>query len=228
MPGGECGSQFYTPDLPTPIFDLRIMKIFTIVLATFLLALAVYAGASRKDSAPATITTKAIEPSNPTGIDFSWRQKTGDFPKDKPGYLIITTVYALTYWKVLPQFVKQKESMGFYVYVATEKDYGTGKTGNAQAAQVRAWMREFHKRAGLKYALLIGNSNPRSADLPSPTIPDCERGGLEDSYCDLDGKWVDLYLNATKEEVHALPYNYYGSQLALEGDEGGPAKGRTT
>ncbi len=59
----------------------------------------------------------------------------------KPGYLILTTEDALAYSKVLPQFVQQKESMGFYVYVATEQDYGTGKTGNAQAAQVRAWLR---------------------------------------------------------------------------------------
>ena len=130
---------------------------------------------------PATAATPAMP------INFSWRQKTGDFPKDKPGYLILCTEDALTYSKVLPQFVKQKESMGFHVYVATETDYGTGKTGNAQAAQVRAWMREFNKRAGLKYALLIGDSSPHSEDLPSPTIPDGERGGLEPSYADLDG-----------------------------------------
>jgi len=91
--------------------------------------------------------------------------------------------------------------MGFHVYVATEKDYGTGKTGNAQAAQVRAWMRGFHKRAGLQYALLIGNSNPSSPDLPSPTIPDGEHGGMEEAYADLDGAWVDLYLNTTEKDT---------------------------
>src|SRR5688572_19219087 len=70
-----------------------------------------------------------------TGI-FSWRKVAGDFPKDKPGYLILTTEDAVRWSKVLPEFVKQKESMGFRVYLATEKDYGTGKKGNAQAAQV--------------------------------------------------------------------------------------------
>src|SRR4051794_36015356 len=79
-------------------------------------------------------------------IDFGWRQQTGEFPADKPGYLILCTEDALTYSKMLPEFVKQKEAMGFHVYVATEQGYGTGKTGNAQAAQVRAWLRDFQKR----------------------------------------------------------------------------------
>lgn len=151
------------------------------------------------------VVAQSIAPraNNSDRIDFSWRAKMGDFPQDKPGYLILTTEDALTYSKVLPEFVKQKEAMGFYVYVATEQDYGTGKTGNAQAAQVRVWMREFNKRAGLKYALLIGNSSSRSSDLPSPTIPDGERGGMEEAYADLDGAWVDLYLNTTEKDTRS-------------------------
>ncbi len=178
------------------------MKVFTTVLGAVLLAFATYVIASSPGVRPTSIASKTPPT---TAIDFSWRQKTGEFPNDKPGYLILTTEDALTYSKVLPQFVKQKESMGFYVYVATEKDYGTGKTGNAQAAQVRAWMREFNKRAGLKYALFIGNSNSRSADLPAPTVPDGERHGCDAGYCDLDGKWWDIYLSATAEEVRAHP-----------------------
>lgn len=130
----------------------------------------------------------------PADLDFAWRKHAGDFPKDKPGYLILTTADAVQWSQMLPAFVRQKQAMGFHVYVATEKDYGSGKTGNAQAMQVRAWMREMQKRTGAKYALLIGNSNPGSADFPSPTIPDGEHGGLEAAYCDLDGKWVDIYL----------------------------------
>src|SRR6187455_2868585 len=99
------------------------------------------ASCSPKESKDNTADTTSITEPAPA-IDFSWRKQQGDFPKDKPGYLILTTEDALTYSKVLPEFVKQKESMGFHVYVATENDYGTGKTGNAQAAQVRAWMRE--------------------------------------------------------------------------------------
>jgi hypothetical protein len=139
----------------------------------------------------------------PAKIDFSWRKHAGEFPKDKPGYLILTTEDAVRWSKVLPQFVKQKEAMGFRVYLATEKDYGTGKKGNEQAAQVRAWMREFNKRAGLQYALLIGNSGPGSTDLPSPTIPDGERCGMEESYADIDGAWVDLYLNTKEKDTRS-------------------------
>lgn len=136
-------------------------------------------------------------------IRFAWRESKGDFPQDKPGYLVLTTEDAVTWSRMLPEFVKQKQAMGFHVYVATEKDYGTGKTGNAQAAQVRAWLRDFQKRTGARYALLIGNSNPNSADLPSPTIPDGEHGGMEASYCDLDGKWVDIYLNTTEKDTRS-------------------------
>jgi hypothetical protein len=138
-------------------------------------------------------------------IDFSWREHAGDFPKDKPGYLILTTEDALVWSKQLPAFVQQKEAMGFHVYVATEKDCGAGKTGNAQAAQVRTWLRGFQARTGAKYALLIGDSSPASSNLPSPLIPDGEHGGFEPAYCDLDGKWVDLYLNS--KEVDTLPHN---------------------
>lgn len=136
-------------------------------------------------------------------MSFDWRKAAGDFPADRPGYLILCTEDTLTYSKVLPEFVKQKEAMGFHVYVATEKDYGTGKTGNAQAAQVRAWMRDFQRRTHAKYALLIGDSSPHSANLPSPTIPDGEHGGLEPSYCDLDGKWVGLYLNTKEKDTRS-------------------------
>jgi hypothetical protein len=175
--------------------------------ASVLVLFAALASCSPKKSREAASETIIITlpASAASAIDFSWRKQQGDFPQDKPGYLILTTEDALTYSKFLPEFVKQKESMGFHVYVATEKDYGTGKTGNAQAKQVREWMREFHKRAGIKYALLIGNSNPRSTDLPAHSIPDGERGGIDAPYADLDGKWVDLYLNATPEQVRANP-----------------------
>ena len=59
----------------------------------------------------------------------------------------------------------------------------------------------FTSCAALKYALLIGNAGPRSADLPSPTIPDGEHNGLDSAYTDLDGKWVDLYLNTTEKDT---------------------------
>ncbi|HEX7261416.1 MAG TPA: C25 family cysteine peptidase, partial [Luteolibacter sp.] len=151
--------------------------------------------ANQADSAAAVAPVSAI--------DFSWRQRAGDFPKDKPAYLILTTEDAVTYSKMLPEFVKQKEAMGFHVYVATEKDYGTGKTGNAQAEQVRAWLCEFQKRTGGKYALLIGSSHPSSDNLPSPTTPDGEHGGMDAAYCDIDGKWVDLYLNTTEKDTRS-------------------------
>jgi hypothetical protein len=149
------------------------------------------------------------------GIDFSWRTRKGDFRQDRPGYLILTTEDAVQWSRVLPEFVKQKEHMGFHVYVATEQDYGTGQTGNAQAKVVRAWMREFDKRANLKYALLIGNGSGDSSDLPSP------RGHLEAGYCDLDGKWVDLLLDgkdpsgggSREDEVIMSRITYVGDEI---------------
>ncbi|HEX7260770.1 MAG TPA: C25 family cysteine peptidase, partial [Luteolibacter sp.] len=162
----------------------------------------------------------------PAKLDFSWRQQTGDFPKDRPGYLILTTEDAVQWSKKLPDFVQQKESMGFHVYVATEKDYGSGKTGNAQAAQVRAWMRVMQQRSGAKYALLIGNSHPSSSNLPSPTIPDGEHTALESSYCDLDGKWVDLYLNTTEKDTRSSWVQMTKGSILIGKamKEGGPRK----
>lgn len=132
---------------------------------------------------------------NRLSVDFSWRQHQGDFPKDKPGYLILTTEDALRWSKMLPLFVRQKKAMGFHAYLATEKDYGTGKTGLTQAMQVREWLRQMRERTGAKYALLIGNSQIGSADLPAPKVPEPEPYGSDAPYCDLDGKWVDIYFN---------------------------------
>src|SRR6187549_543271 len=100
--------------------------------SALLLFVALASCSPKENRAKTSEATTVAEPVS--AIDFGWRKKMGDFPKDKPGYLILTTEDALTYSKVLPDFVKQKELMGFHVYVATEKDYGTGKTGNPQAA----------------------------------------------------------------------------------------------
>ena len=45
-------------------------------------------------------------------VGLGWCEHQGDFPKDKPGYLILTTEDAGTYSKVLPESVRQKETMG--------------------------------------------------------------------------------------------------------------------
>ncbi len=158
------------------------------------------------------------------GIDFSWRAHKGDFPQDKPGYLILTTEDAVHWSRMLPEFVKQKEHMGFHVYVATERDYGTGQTGNAQANVVRAWMREFNKRAKLKYALLIGDGSSASSNLPSPTIPDGEHYGLEAAYADLNGRWVDLWLDSKEVDTRsAWEQECAGSIIGSKAmREGGP------
>src|SRR4051794_20359192 len=95
-------------------------------------------------SSMACVAMLGAAPSDvPASIDFSWRQHKAVFPIDKPAYLILTTEDALQWSKVLPEFVKHKERVGFRVYVATEKDYGSGKTGNEQAFHLRAWLREF-------------------------------------------------------------------------------------
>lgn len=149
----------------------------------------------------------------PAPIDFSWRKHEADFPKDKPAYLILTTEDALQWSKVLPEFVQHKEGVGFRVYVVTEKDYGSGKTGNEQAFHLRAWLRKFQQRTNARYALFIGDGSPSSANLPSPTRPDGEHTGMDEAFRDLDGRcndsggdWIDAYLRSLPEQPNrALP-----------------------
>src|SRR5205807_625734 len=130
----------------------------------------------------------AAPSATPAPIDFSWRQHEADFPKDKPAYLILTTEDALQWSRVLPEFVQHKERVGFRVYVATEKDYGSGQTGNEQAIHLRAWLRKFQQSTNARYALFIGDSSPSSANLPAPAHAGGENVGSDEGYRDLDGK----------------------------------------
>src|SRR4051812_15053668 len=102
------------------------MKILTIIVSALLVPVVPLVAVVVLSTGGAKTPPSPSKPSDSTEFYFDWRKRTGDFPKDKPGYLILTTEDTLTYSKVLPEFVKQKEAMGFYVYVATEKDYGTG------------------------------------------------------------------------------------------------------
>lgn len=128
-------------------------------------------------------------------IDFSWREIKGDFPAtDRTTYLILTSEHAVAHSLVLPAFVRHKESIGYRVIVATEKDYGDGKGGQELAFHLRAWLRDFQRRTNAKYALLVGNTHPGHAGLPAQQRPDGERRGMDEGYRDLDSPAIDLYL----------------------------------
>ncbi|HEX7261720.1 MAG TPA: C25 family cysteine peptidase, partial [Luteolibacter sp.] len=129
------------------------------------------------------------------GADFSWRGYQGDFPAtQKTTYLILTTEHAVANSTVLPAFVKHKESIGYRVIVATEKDYGKGKPGPEYTFHLRDWLRDFQKRTNAKYALIIGDTHPGHADFAPPARLDGERRGMDEGYRDLDGVAIDAYL----------------------------------
>lgn len=86
------------------------------------------------------------------------------------GYLIATNEDFKKNSKVLADFIKHKESLGFKVYVATEKDWGVSEKGSGkgrhQADVVRKWMQENYKKLNLLYTLIIDNPHPDEGQIP--------------------------------------------------------------
>ena len=84
------------------------------------------------------------------------------------GYLIATSEFIKNNSKELAAFIKHKESRGFKVHVATEKDWGVSETGKGrkQADLVHKWMRENYKKLNLLYTLIIENPHPDEGLVP--------------------------------------------------------------
>ncbi|MFC4993228.1 C25 family cysteine peptidase [Rubritalea tangerina] len=84
------------------------------------------------------------------------------------GYLIATSEYIKTHSKALAAFIKHKESRGFKVHVATEKDWGVVESGKGrkQADRVHQWMQENYKKLNLLYTLIIENPHPDEGLIP--------------------------------------------------------------
>lgn len=84
------------------------------------------------------------------------------------GYLIATTEFIKNNSKELAAFIKHKESRGFKVHVATEKDWGLSESGKGrkQADRVHQWMRDNYKELNLLYTLIIANPHPDEGLIP--------------------------------------------------------------
>lgn len=84
------------------------------------------------------------------------------------GYLIATTEQIKNNSKELAAFIKHKESRGFKVHVATEKDWGLEEAGKGrkQADRVHQWMRDNYKELNLLYTLIIANPHPEEGMIP--------------------------------------------------------------
>ena len=91
------------------------------------------------------------------------------------GYLIMTNEYVKNNSTELQNFIKQKESKGFKVTVATEKDWGEVENskyvkqkgrGRLQADRVREWLQGKYQQLNLLYALIIENPHPDEGRIP--------------------------------------------------------------
>lgn len=117
--------------------------------------------------------------------------------------IIVTTELIKNTSKKLSGFIKEKESRGFDVLVATEKDYGgDGVKGQDRAVIIRDWLKKVHK--DYSFLLLIGDANPLYGDIPMVkgwarhTFPenycggfpvDCRSAETDYFYADLTGNW---------------------------------------
>lgn len=107
------------------------------------------------------------------------------------GYLIVTTNQIKANLKKLNAFIGHKVARGFTVTVITEDDYGNTAPGPDRAAAIRAWMHENYQSLNLLYALMIGNPNEKSGDVPYH-LTDLQQIPSDYPYSDLSGATWDL------------------------------------
>ena len=107
---------------------------------------------------------------------------------------IITTSSIVSASTKLASFVTHKINMGFSVTVAAESSWGGG-TGDTAAENLRTWLKANYATKA-RYAILIGNPNPSSGDVPMKMLwPRHGAGdGYEEApsdyyYADLTGNW---------------------------------------
>ena len=84
------------------------------------------------------------------------------------GYLILTTNVVRDGSKVLKDFIKHKEALGFKVHLATEDQFGLTSEGKGrkQADKVRAWLQGQYKELNLLYVLIIDDPHPDKGVIP--------------------------------------------------------------
>jgi len=107
------------------------------------------------------------------------------------GYLIVTTNEIVGNLTKLNTFIAHKESLGFTVTVITEDDYGNTATGPARATAIRDWMHNNYQSKNLVYALMIGNPNELTGDVPYHKV-DSKDTPSDYPYCDVSGATWDL------------------------------------
>ncbi len=94
------------------------------------------------------------------------------------GYLIITTAKIAKESKLLKQFIKHKQKLGFSPKVITEAEYGKAE-GQQKAANIRKWLQNNYQKNSATYALLLGSPHPFHGDIPHQLI---RRGQVDKSY----------------------------------------------
>ena len=149
------------------------------------------------------------------------------------GYLIMTNEYVKNNSSELQNFIKQKESRGFKVTVATEKDWGEeakGKIpgrGRRQADRVRAWLQGKYKELNLLYALIIENPHPDEGRIPMAKFqPKKAKVYTEDQKKDY-AKFIKIKNDPKTADGQYYKYNgekpsdYYYADLTSEWDANG-------
>ncbi len=120
---------------------------------------------------------------------------------DTPGYVILTTTGIVAQSTQLTNFVAAKEARGFSVQVVQNKSAaqggwcGTtnGPTGNTAADLLRNWLVTHYTNASgvqvIDYALLIGNPDPTTGDVPMKLCYPSGSSPTDYYYADLTGDW---------------------------------------
>jgi hypothetical protein len=154
---------------------------------------------------------------------------------DTGRYVIITTSAIQAASTKLTDFVASKAARGFTVQVVTDNAWGGG-TGNTAAENIRSWLKTNYVSLNIKYALLIGNPNPSSGDVPMKmcypqkydlAYPECPTdfyyAELTSNDWDRDGdgkygEYIDDFLSIPPRvaEVAVGRIPYYGSISDLD------------
>ncbi|MBN1409698.1 MAG: carbohydrate binding domain-containing protein [Spirochaetales bacterium] len=109
-------------------------------------------------------------------------------------YVIITTEAISSSSSQLANFITHKELLGFNVILATEGTWGGG-TGDTASDRIRDWLKTSYLSRNIAYALLIGNPDTGTGDIPMKmswprSYADTDRNAPTDFYyAELSGNW---------------------------------------
>jgi hypothetical protein len=127
-----------------------------------------------------------------------YRAREAADTKTPVGYAIVIPDALAAASKKLGEFVKQKESLGYAVTVVKDADRAAIPVGTAggDAERIRGWLQKHYKTLNLKYALLIGNPDPRRAGVPMKMTESMAHDAQNNIpapsdyyYADLSGNW---------------------------------------